>query len=55
MLARTTGRTNTDIDRLFMERVPVRKWRTYVFAETQESELKKSSEKGTLAKVEVKV
>jgi sugar porter (SP) family MFS transporter len=53
----TTGRTNTDIDRLFMERVPVRKWRTYVFAETQESELK-TGEKGTFAQeveVEVKV
>ncbi|KAL1861148.1 hypothetical protein Plec18167_002852 [Paecilomyces lecythidis] len=28
----TAGRSNTDIDRLFMEKVPVRRWRTHVFA-----------------------
>jgi hypothetical protein len=27
----TTGRTNTEIDRFFLEHIPVRRWRTYVF------------------------
>ena len=26
----TTGRTNTEIEKLFKDKVPVRKWRTYV-------------------------
>ncbi|OJJ65799.1 hypothetical protein ASPBRDRAFT_667355 [Aspergillus brasiliensis CBS 101740] len=32
----TAGRSNMDIDRLFMERVPVRMWRAYVFASSPE-------------------
>jgi hypothetical protein len=33
----TTGCTNTDINRLFMERAPAREWRTYVFPEEDQS------------------
>ncbi|RDW91651.1 hypothetical protein BP5796_02816 [Coleophoma crateriformis] len=28
----TTGRSNTEIDRFFLEHIPVRKWRTHAFA-----------------------
>jgi len=27
----TTGRTNTEIDRFFLEHIPFREWRTHVF------------------------
>ncbi|KAF4211712.1 hypothetical protein CNMCM6805_001991 [Aspergillus fumigatiaffinis] len=35
----TAGRSNLEIDRLFMEKVPVRKWRTHAFAlDTEKSD-----------------
>jgi len=33
----TTGRTNAEIDRFFIEKVPVRKWRTHVFVDSSET------------------
>lgn len=51
----TTGRTNTEIDRFFLEHIPVRKWRTHVFAplETDKSVSEQSQEKETVAHLEV--
>ncbi|KUJ17672.1 uncharacterized protein LY89DRAFT_718317 [Mollisia scopiformis] len=34
----TTGRTNTEIDRFFLEHIPVRQWRTHVFPPLENDE-----------------
>ncbi len=39
----TTGRTNTETDRFFLEHIPVRIWRTHVFHPLDEN-LKGGSE-----------
>jgi sugar porter (SP) family MFS transporter len=52
----TTGRTNTDIDRFFLERIPVRKWRTHIFAPLETSEdSSEVAEKFSAQEVEMKV
>lgn len=47
----TTGRTNTEVDLLFMESVPVRRWRTHVFAEEDQS-LEKGEKENIVQEVE---
>jgi hypothetical protein len=48
-----TGRTNPDIDRLFMGRVPVRKWRTYVVADEIDQTLEKGEKENIVQQVEL--
>jgi hypothetical protein len=40
----TTGRTNTEIDRFFLEHIPVRKWRSHVFHPLDETSKDESDE-----------
>lgn len=42
----TTGRSNTEIDRLFHEKVPVREWRTYRLEGEQEYQRRSISARG---------
>lgn len=37
----TTGRTNAELERFFIEEIPVRKWKTHVFEPLPSSELQK--------------
>jgi len=48
----TTGLSNTDIDLLFMDGVPVRIWRPYAFADEVEQSLEKEEKENIVQKVE---
>ena len=52
-MKRQLGILNTDIHTLFIERVSVRKWRTYVFADEADEDLKKGEKEDILQEVEL--
>lgn len=53
----TTGRTNDELERFFVEKIPVRQWRTHVFPSDNSSSLyepEKEKDHATSAQVEEK-